>query len=120
MAVKKIFSNKAKAGWKFDAKRNKFWSYGYDIYLESGKRKRESGFGTKELAQGAAARIKLSEKNRKFDLVDYRKFPTCAELFQKRIENTSERESSCARKEFCRRFLIYSARKVWWICDSMN
>jgi len=65
--------------------------YGYDIYLESGKRKRESGFGTKESAQGAAARIKLSEKNRKFDLVDYRKFPTCAELFQKRIENTSER-----------------------------
>ena len=85
MAVKKFYSTKAKAGWKFDGK--KFWSYGYDIYLESGKRKRESGFGTKDLASAAAARIKLGEKNKKFELVDLSKFPTCAELFQKRIQN---------------------------------
>lgn len=87
MAVKKFYSTKAKAGWKFDAKQNKFWSYGYDIYLESGKRKRESGFATKDLATSAAARIKLGEKNKKFELVDLSKFPTCAELFQKRIDN---------------------------------
>jgi integrase len=87
MAVKKFYSTKAKAGWKFDAKKEKFWSYGYDIYLESGRRKRESGFGTKDLATSAAARIKLGEKNKLYELTDYRKFPTCAELFQKRIEN---------------------------------
>ena len=87
MAVKKFYSTKAKAGWRFDAKENKFWSYGYDIYLESGKRKRESGFATKDLAQAAASRIKLGEKNKKFELVDSRKFPTCAALFQKRIDS---------------------------------
>ncbi len=91
MAIKKFYSNKAKAGWRFDAKQNKFWSYGFDIYLETGKRKRESGFATKDLASAAAARIKLSEKNKKYDLVDYRIFPTGAELFQKRIDSTIER-----------------------------
>lgn len=91
MAVRKFYSTKAKAGWRFDAAKKQFWSYGYDIYLESGKRQRESGFATKELATGAAARIKLGEKNRKYELTDARSFPTCAELFQKRIENLTER-----------------------------
>ena len=51
MAVKKFYSTKAKAGWRFDAKQNKFWSYGFDIRLETGKRKCESGFATKQLAE---------------------------------------------------------------------
>jgi integrase len=89
MAIKKFYSTKAKAGWRFDGK--KFWSYGFDIYLESGKRKRESGFATKDLASSAAARIKLGEKNKKYELTDARKFPTVAELFQKRIDNLTER-----------------------------
>ncbi len=89
MAIRKFYSTKAKAGWRFDGK--KFWSYGFDIYLESGKRRRESGFATKDLATSAAARIRLGEKNRKYELVDYRAFPTVAELFQKRIDNTTER-----------------------------
>ncbi len=73
MAIKKFYSTKAKAGWRSNGK--KFWSYGYDIYLESGKRKRESGFATKDLATSAAARIKLGEKNKKYELTDARKFP---------------------------------------------
>ncbi len=91
MAIKKFYSNKSKAGWRFDQKQNKFWSYGFDIYLSSGKRKRESGFATKQLAESAAARIKLGEKNKKYDLIDTEIFPTCAELFQKRVDNVSER-----------------------------
>ena len=62
MAIRKFYSTKAKAGWRFDAAKKKFWSYGFDIYLASGKRKRESGFATKDLARDAAARIRLGEK----------------------------------------------------------
>jgi hypothetical protein len=91
MAIKKFYSTKAKAGWKFNAARKKFWSYGYDIFLESGKRKRESGFATRNLVTSAAARIIFGEKNKKFELSDARKRPTCAELFQKRIETVSLR-----------------------------
>ena len=61
MVIKKFYSTKAKAGWKFDQTKKKFWSYGFDIYLESDSRKRESGFGTKNLATSAAARISLGE-----------------------------------------------------------
>lgn len=88
MAIKKFYSNKSKAGWKFDGK--KFWSWGFDIYLEDGRRKRENGFATKNVAEAAVARIKLAEKNRKYELIDYTRFPTCAELFQKRIETTED------------------------------
>ena len=97
MAVRKFYSTKAKASWRFDGKR--FWSYGFDIYLESGKRKRESGFATKQLAESAVARIKLSEKNKKYELTDDAKLPTCAELFQKRIESCALRgeRSRCVR-----------------------
>jgi hypothetical protein len=62
MAINKFYSNKVKAGWRFDAKQNKFWSYGYDIYLESGKRKREPGFATKDVAESAEFRKKLTQK----------------------------------------------------------
>ena len=84
MAVKKFYSTKVKAGWRFDAKQNKFWSYGFDIYLESGKRKRESGFGSKQLAENAVARIRINEKEGKYDL-QTRKFPLISEVLEKRI-----------------------------------
>lgn len=105
MAIKKFYSSKAKAGWKFDATRKKFWSYGFDIYLSDGKRKRESGFATKDLAQAAAARIKLGEKNKKYELTDARKFPTCAALFQKRIENATEYDERTRSKRILQAML---------------
>ena len=62
MAIRKFYSTKAKAGWRWDANKKKFWSYGFDIYLKDGRRKRESGFATKQLAENAVARMKISEK----------------------------------------------------------
>ncbi len=91
MAVRKFYSNKTKAGWKFDGE--KFWSWGFDIYLASGKRKRESGFATKTLAENAVARIKISEKENKYDL-ETREFPLLSVVLDHRllrIENRRER-----------------------------
>lgn len=93
MAIKKFYSTKAKAGWRWDRKENKFWSYGFDIYLQSGKRKRESGFATRQLAESAVARIKLSEKEKTYHL-QTREFPLLSEVFEKRllrIEDKKER-----------------------------
>ena len=64
MAIKKFYSTKAKAGWRWDASKEKFWSYGFDIYLQSGQRKRESGFATEQLAENAVARIRISRKRK--------------------------------------------------------
>lgn len=91
MAIKKFYSNKNKPSWKFDKRKEKFWSWGFDIYLSNGKRKREGGFASKSLAESAVARIKLGEVNKKYELVDDSIFPSCAELFQKRIDNVTER-----------------------------
>ncbi|MDQ3180757.1 MAG: site-specific integrase [Acidobacteriota bacterium] len=84
MAVRKFYSTKAKAGWRFDAKQNKFWSYGFDIYLESGKRKRESGFGSKQLAENAVSRIKISEKENTYNL-QIRKCPLLSDVLEKHV-----------------------------------
>lgn len=96
MAVKKFYSTKAKAGWRFDAARKEYWSYGFDIYLESGKRKRESGFGSKQLAENAVARIKISEKEKTYKL-QTRSFPLMSDILEKRllrIENPKEKTRS--------------------------
>ena len=97
MAIRKFYSSKEKPGWKKEGQR--FASWGFDIRLEDGRRKRESGFGTRALAEAAAARIKLGEKNKKYELEDKtEKFsPTFFELAQKRlptIQNKRERVRS--------------------------
>jgi integrase len=84
MAIRKFFSNKAKAGWRWDAGKEKFWSWGYDIRLENGKRKRESGFATRSLAENAVARIRIGEKEGKYNLQP-QKFPTLKEVLEKRL-----------------------------------
>jgi len=89
MAVKKFYSTKAKAGWRFDASCNKFWSYGFDIRLENGKRKRESGFASRQLAENAVARIRISQKENKYDL-QTRKFPLVSEVLQKHAERIED------------------------------
>lgn len=92
MAIKKFYSTKAKAGWKFDAAKKKYWSYGFDIYLESGKRKRESGFATKELATNAVARIKIGEKEKTYQL-QTRKFPLVSEVLQNHAERIEDKKA---------------------------
>jgi integrase len=96
MAVKKFYSNKEKAGWRWDAARKQFWSWGFDIRLGNGARRRESGFSSRQIAEQAVAQIRVSEKEGKYDL-QTRKFPLISEVLEKhleRIENKKERVRS--------------------------
>jgi hypothetical protein len=90
MVIKKFYSAREKAGWRWDAAKKKFSSWGFDIWLADGRRKRESGFASKQIAESAAARIRLGEKNRRYELVDRQTFPALQELFQKRIETINQ------------------------------
>jgi len=100
MAIKKFYSKKAKAGWRLDAGREKFWSWGFDIRLENGKRKRESGFASRQLAENAVARIRISEKEGKYDLRT-RTFPLVSEVLEKRLLRIeSKKERTRAAKIF--------------------
>lgn len=91
MAIKKFFSNKAKAGWRWDEKQKKFSSWGFDIWLENGKRKRESGFGTRNLAEMAVARIRLDEKEGKYELKQIAS-PMLEKVLEKRLEMINDRQ----------------------------
>lgn len=98
MAIKRFYSNKAKPGWRWDEKAKKFSSWGYDIRFEDGSRKRENGFASKQLAENAVARIRISEKEGKYDLTR-REFPLVVEVLEKRIPRIeSKKERSRAAK----------------------
>ncbi len=84
MAIKKFYSNKARPGWRWDEKTKKFSSWGYDVRFEDGSRKRENGFASKQLAENVVARIRISEKEGKYDLTR-REFPLVSEVLEKRI-----------------------------------
>lgn len=102
MAIKKFYSNKAKAGWRWDEKQKKFSSWGFDIWLENGKRKRESGFSSKQMAENAVSRIRISEKEGKYQL-QTRKFPLMVEVLEKRLQRIeSEKEKVRATTIFKR------------------
>lgn len=109
MAIKKFYNNKAKAGWRANpnykprgagknpAKQSddekKFWSWGYDIRRENRKRRRDAGFGSKQLAENAVSRIRINEKEGKYDL-RMREFPLVSEVLEKhklRIEGKKEK-----------------------------
>ena len=93
MAIKKFYSNKAKPGWRWNEKTKKFSSWGYDVRFEDGSRKRENGFASKQLAENAVSRIRISEKEGKYDLTR-REFPLVSEVCKKRvprIESKKER-----------------------------
>lgn len=108
MAVKKFYSNKSKAGWRLNPNykpkgsgenpavqaetEKKFWSYGFDIRQENGQRKRESGFPSERLAENAVSRIRISEKEGKYDLRT-RKFPFLEEVLDKAVERIEDKKA---------------------------
>jgi integrase len=91
MAIKKFYSNKAKPGWRWDEKAKKFSSWGYDVRFEDGSRKRENGFSSKQLAENAVARIRISEKEGKYDLTR-REFPLVLEVCEKRLKRIESKK----------------------------
>ena len=82
MAITKIFSSTAKTGWKFDAKKGKYFSYKIDVYF-GGKRIREKGFLTKTAAENVVAKLKLLEKEKKIRLTECAKIADSARTFRK-------------------------------------
>jgi integrase len=102
MAITKVYSDTAKTAWKFDAKKGKYFSYKIDVYF-GGRRIREKGFVNKLDAENVIAKLKLLEKEKKFDLPSVRNSPTIQDLFDKRIESITERK----QRELTKRVLNY-------------
>ena len=102
MGIKKVYSDEPRAGWKFDAKRGKYFTYKIDVYFGA-RRIREKGFQTKSEAESVIAKLKLLEKEKKFDLPHDNKGATLKDLFEKRLASLT----SSKQKELEKRVLRY-------------
>ncbi len=111
MAVKKFYSNKEKAGWRWDAARKQFWSWGFDISLSNGARRRESGFATRQIADQAIAQIRVSEKEGRYDL-QTRKFPLLTKVFEKRLERIESKKERVRAETIFSRWLIMLPKRL--------
>lgn len=92
--IKKFYSNKNRPGWKYDARLKKYYSWGFDIRLEDGRRKREPGFDSRAHAESAVARLRAVEKEIRYGFVLPKEIPTLREVCDKKlslIANTRER-----------------------------
>jgi integrase len=89
--IKKVYSNRHRAGSKFDTKRKQYFSWGYDIRLADGHRRRESGFLSQAEVESVLARIRLAEKDLRYGFLTPRNIPTFRELCTKHVETSNNR-----------------------------
>jgi integrase len=111
MAIKKFYSTKEKAGWRWDASKQKFWSWGFDIRLGNGSRRRESGFASRQIAEQSVARIRISEKEGKYDL-QTRKFPLVTEVLEKRLERIESKKERVRAETIFSRWLSMLPKRL--------
>jgi integrase len=96
--IKKFYSNRHRTGWKFDSKRKQYYSWGFDIRLADGRRKRENGFLNEAEVQAVLARIRLAEKDLRYGFIEPKETPTLRDLADKHVPKLSRRESIRARR----------------------
>lgn len=89
--IKKFYSNRHRPGWKWDSKRKQYFSWGFDIRLSDGRRRREPGFLSYAEVEAVLARIQLAEKDLRYGFITTKDFPTLRELADKHITKLSNR-----------------------------
>lgn len=86
--IKKFYSTaKKKPGWKWDAAKKRFWSWGYNIRLLSGKRVQETGFHSEADAIIAVGVIRKADKDKKYGFIPDSAKPRLAALVEKRLKD---------------------------------
>ena len=102
--IKKFYSNKSRIGWRYDQQKRKHFSWGFDIRLADGRRKREPGFLNKADAESAVPRVRLLEKEVRYGFVAPTESPTLDELREKKLELTADRREYIRAKRVLQTF----------------
>src|SRR3954469_1605358 len=84
--IRKVYSKRNRDGWFYDAKSGRWWSWGFYIRLATQRRVRESGFISRQEAEVAVGKIRLSEKESRYGILRPFDYPTVEELLTKRHE----------------------------------
>src|SRR5688572_31759487 len=106
--IKKYYSNRNRAGWKYDARLKKYYSWGFDIRLEDGRRKREPGFDSRTHAESAVARASALEKEIRYGFVIPQEVPTLREVCNKKLDLIANR-----------RELVRATRVLGTLCSEL-
>jgi len=89
MVVKKYFINQRRDGYNYDAREKKYFSWGFDIWL-NGSRQQARGFNTKLAAQNTVTELRKGARNVRLGLSTTAQTitsPTLHELFQKKLNS---------------------------------
>lgn len=111
MAVKKYYVNSKKPGYPFDRNAKKFYSWGYDIWIDRARRQ-ERGFQTKTDAETAVTRLKQQEKMAAHGAIASSKIPALIELFQKKLDTFESKHDRARAKRVFTYFLALLPKKI--------
>ncbi len=89
--IKKFYSNKNRPGWKYDVRLKKYYSWGFDVRLDDGRRKREPGFDSRTHAESAVARLRAVEKEIRYGFIPPKEIPTLQEVCDKKLSLIANR-----------------------------
>lgn len=104
MAIDKYYVSRPKEGYPYDRKENKYFSWGYDIWL-GGQRLQERGFLTRAHAEHAVITLKESHKNGRLGITDKRRSPRLIELLQKKLDTMAPGPDRTRAKRVFKYFL---------------
>jgi len=96
--IKKFFSNRNRPGWKYDSRLKKYYSWGFEMYLASGRRKRETGFLNRADVESVVVRIRQLEKEMRYGVTMSVEAPTLEEVSAKKLTLTASRREQVRAK----------------------
>lgn len=99
MAIKKFYVKNPKENSLYDRKENKYFTWGYDIWL-NGQRRQERGFLSQQDAKDAVQSLKQREKLDRLGVVAPSKIPYLIELFQKKLDSMEGQDRVRAKRVF--------------------
>lgn len=104
MAIRKYYVSRPKEGYRYDRKENKYFSWGYDIWLDR-TRQSERGFFTREHAEDAVKALREQHKNARHGITPPKDDPFLIELFQKKLDSIGTRRDRQRAKRVFKTFL---------------
>jgi len=84
--IKKFYSKRNRPGWKYDARLKRYYSWGFDIRLGYGRRKREPGFSSRADAESAVAQLRSRQKEIRYGFVAPKEVPTLREVCDRKLD----------------------------------
>lgn len=98
-AIKKYYVNNPRAGYPFDHRKKKYFSYGFDFWA-GGRRYQERGFLTQAEAESVIQAIRAKAKAGKYGIVATIEQPYLIELFQKKLDTMQGPDRVRAKRVF--------------------